>query len=62
MFKKGKKYVLILEKKCYTDKKVKNGQLRFVLQKGIGEIVQFGENDFAKPVSEEDAREIIYNM
>ena len=52
----------VLVKKLYTDKKVKNGQLRFVLQKGIGEIVQFGENDFAKPVSEEDAREIIYNM
>lgn len=48
-----------LVKKLYTDKKVKNGQLRFVLEKGIGEIVQFGENDFAKPVSEEDAREII---
>ena len=52
----------VLVKKLYTDKKVKNGQLRFVLQKGIGEIVQFGENDFAKPVSEEDAREIINNM
>ena len=52
----------VLVKKLYTDKKVKNGQLRFVLQKGIGEIVQFGENDFAKPVSEEDAREIIYSM
>lgn len=48
-----------LVKKLYTDKKVKNGQLRFVLEKGIGEIVQFGENNFAKPVSEDDAREII---
>lgn len=48
-----------LVKKLYTDKKVKNGQLRFVLQNGIGEIVQFGENNFATPISEETAREII---
>ena len=27
-----------LVKKLYTDKKVKNGQLRFVLQKGIGDV------------------------
>ena len=49
-----------LVKKLYTDKKVKNGQLRFVLQKGIGDIAQFGENDFAKPIEESEAREIIY--
>ena len=48
-----------LVKKLYTDKKVKNGQLRFVLQKGIGDIVQFGDNVFATPISEEIAREII---
>ncbi len=48
-----------LVKKLYTDKKVKNGQLRFVLQNGIGKIVQFGENNFAAPISEETAREII---
>lgn len=48
-----------LVKKLYTDKKVKNGQLRFVLEQGIGNIVQFGENNFAKPVSEDEAREII---
>ena len=48
-----------LVKKLYTDKKVKNGQLRFVLQDGIGKIVQFGENVFAAPISEELAREII---
>ncbi len=48
-----------LVKKLYTDKKVKNGQLRFVLQNGIGDIVQFGENVFAAPISEDLAREII---
>lgn len=51
-----------LVKKLYTDKKVKNGQLRFVLQKGIGAIVQIGENDFARPVSEDEAREVILAM
>lgn len=48
-----------LVRKLYTDKKVRNGQLRFVLQKGIGDIVQFGENLFALPIDEETAKEII---
>lgn len=51
-----------LVKKLYTDKKVKNGQLRFVVQKGIGEIVEYEEGVFAIPVSEETAREIIMAM
>lgn len=52
----------VLVKKLYTDKKVKNGQLRFVLQKGIGDIVEFPDGSFAAPVSEETAREIIMKM
>ncbi len=51
-----------LVKKLYTDKKVRNGKLRFVIQKGIGEIVEFSEGVFAMPVSEETAREIIMEM
>ena len=51
-----------LVKKLYTDKKVKNGQLRFVLQKGIGDTVEFPDGSFAAPVSEETAREIIMKM
>lgn len=51
-----------LVKKLYTDKKVKNGQLRFVLQKGIGDIVQFSDNVYARPVSEETAAKIIMEM
>lgn len=51
-----------LVKKLYTDKKVRNGQLRFVLQKGIGDVVRFGENVYATPVSEDVAREIIMAM
>ncbi len=49
-----------LVKKLYTDKKVRNGQLRFVLQSGIGSVMQFGDNVFATPISESLAREIIY--
>ena len=52
----------MLVKKLYTDKKVKNGQLRFVLQKGIGNIVEFPDGSFATPVTEDDARDIIMTM
>lgn len=51
-----------LVKKLYTDKKVRNGQLRFVLQNKIGSVVQFGENVFATPIDEDTAREIIMSM
>ncbi len=51
-----------LVKKLYTDKKVKNGQLRFVIQNGIGQIVEYKEGVFAIPIDEEVAREIIMNM
>lgn len=52
----------MLVKKLYTDKKVKDGKLRFVVQRGIGQIVEFEEGVFATPVSEEMAREIIREM
>ena len=51
-----------LVKKLYTDKKVRNGRLRFVIPKGIGEIVEFRPGVFAEEVSEETAREIILGM
>jgi 3-dehydroquinate synthase len=51
-----------LVKKLYTDKKVKNGQLRFVIQKGIGDIVEFSEGVFATPIEEAVAREIIMDI
>lgn len=51
-----------LVKKLYTDKKVKNGKLRFVIQKGIGNIVEFEEGVFATPIEESVAREIIMEM
>lgn len=48
-----------LVKKLYTDKKVRNGRLRFVIQKGIGDVVAFAENVYATPIEEDVAREII---
>ncbi len=51
-----------LVKKLYTDKKVRNGQLRFVIQKGIGDVVEFEEGVFAARIDEDTAREIIMDM
>ena len=51
-----------LVKKLYTDKKVRDGKLRFVLQKGIGNVVELENGQFATPISEEVAREIIYQI
>lgn len=51
-----------LVKKLYTDKKVKNGRLRFVIQKGIGDVVEFEEGVFATPIEEEVARQIIMSI
>ncbi|MDD7403645.1 MAG: 3-dehydroquinate synthase [Butyribacter sp.] len=51
-----------LVKKLYTDKKVKDGKLRFVVQKGIGNVVEFAPGVFATPVEEETAREIIMSL
>lgn len=51
-----------LVKKLYTDKKVKNGELRFVLQKGIGSVMVFDGDQYAKAIPENMAREIIMTM
>ena len=48
-----------LVKKLYTDKKVRDGKLRFVFQDGIGKIKTFGENVYARPVAEEEVREVL---
>ena len=52
----------VLVKKLYTDKKVRDGKLRFVLQDGIGSVKEFEPGVFATPISEELAREIIMGM
>lgn len=51
-----------LVKKLYTDKKVRDGKLRFVLEKGIGSVVEFEEGIFARPIEESVAREIIMSI
>lgn len=51
-----------LLKKLYTDKKVKNGTLRFVIQQGIGQIVEYVDGVFAVPVEEAAARKILMDM
>lgn len=51
-----------LVKKLYTDKKVKNGNLRFVFQKGIGDVMTFDNEQYAQAIPESLAREIIMAM
>ena len=51
-----------LVQKLYTDKKVRSGKLRFVLQKGIGDVVEFAPGVFARPIEEDIVREIINRM
>lgn len=51
-----------LVKKLYTDKKVKNGQLRFVIQNGIGNVVEFEDGVYATKIDESTAKEIIADM
>ncbi len=51
-----------LVKKLYTDKKVKNGKLRFVLQDGIGNIKSFENDQYALEISESQIREILIDM
>ena len=51
-----------LVRKLYTDKKVRNGRLRFVIPRGIGAVVEFRPGVYAEEVSEETAREIILTM
>lgn len=51
-----------LVEKLYTDKKVRDGKLRFVFQKGIGDVMTFGEDVYARPVAECEIREIIMKM
>ena len=51
-----------LVKKLYTDKKVRDGKLRFVFQKGIGDVMTFGEDVYARPVAEDEIREVLEEM
>ena len=51
-----------LVQKLYTDKKVRDGRLRFVVQKGLGNVVEFSPGVFSTPVEEQTAREMIFSL
>ncbi len=51
-----------LVQKLYTDKKVRQGKLRFVLQKGIGQVVEFAPGVYAKPIDEDIIRSILLQL
>lgn len=51
-----------LIKKLYTDKKVRDGKLRFVLQDSIGSVKEFEPGVFAKPLEENFVREVIRSL
>lgn len=51
-----------LVKKLYTDKKVRDGKLRFVFQKGIGDVMSFSDGKYAEPIDEASIREVIINL
>ena len=51
-----------LVKKLYTDKKVRDGKLRFVLQNGIGSVAEFAPGVFAKPIEEADVKAVLTKM
>ena len=48
--------------KLYTDKKVRDGKLRFVFQKQIGEMMCFGENEYGKQISREQIADVLREM
>lgn len=48
-----------LMKKLYTDKKVRNGTIRFVFQKGIGGMMRFEDGSYSRAVSETEVRRLL---
>lgn len=51
-----------LVKKLYTDKKVRNGKLRFVFQKEIGDVMEFDGGTYGLEISEEQIAEVLEEM
>lgn len=51
-----------LVRKLYTDKKVRSGKLRFVVQQGIGAMKEFSPGVWSVEVEEELARELINEL
>jgi 3-dehydroquinate synthase len=51
-----------LVKKLYTDKKVRDGKLRFVFEKEIGSVMEFEGGTYGMEISEEQIAEIFEEM
>lgn len=51
-----------LVSKLYTDKKVRKGKIRFVFQKGIGEIQQYEDGNYSIALEEEFITDVINEM
>ncbi|MGN0634189.1 MAG: 3-dehydroquinate synthase [Oscillospiraceae bacterium] len=51
-----------LVKKLYTDKKVRNGKLRFVFQKEIGDVMCFNGDTYGLEITEEQIFEVFKEM
>ena len=51
-----------LADKLYTDKKVRDGKLRFVFEEGIGRMKCFGGNNYGLEISKEQIVSILENM
>lgn len=58
----GDMSVEALVKKLYTDKKVRDGKLRFVVQNGIGSMVEFSPGVFSTPIEEAVIRDLLEQM
>lgn len=48
--------------KLYTDKKVRKGKIRFVFQKGIGDVMCFEDGNYSTPLEEAVIREFITEL
>ena len=51
-----------LVKKLYTDKKVRNGRLRFVFQKEIGEVMEFEGGRYSLEIPESEIAAVLEEM
>ena len=51
-----------LVRKLYTDKKVRNGKLRFVFEREIGDVVCFGGDKYGMEIAEEQIAAILEEM
>lgn len=51
-----------LIEKMYTDKKVRSGEIRFVLMEKIGQMMRFGEDSYSRVVTESEILQALHKM